>query len=333
MKWWTNSIVNKVFFLGIIICIGSSLSAHEIRPAFLKISESSNNSYHLFWKVPMTQGKYINILPEFEIQGEWTQLDERSTEEALIREYSFTTNRSIKGSSIKIQNLEKTLIDVLVQVDFDDKSTYSFMVQPTKPFAFVPEDSGLWQTISTYFHLGVEHIWLGYDHLLFVVGLFLLIPGIGPLIKTITSFTIAHSITLALASLGFIKVSSGPVEAIIALSIVLLALEAYNYQKGKTSLTIQYPWIVAFLFGLIHGLGFAGALSEIGLPQKSIPSALLFFNVGVEAGQILFVIALWSLFAILKKFLPYGLKVMRIGLPYVLGSLGMFWLIERVSGF
>ena len=240
---------------------------------------------------------------------------------------------SIKGSSIKIQNLEKTLIDVLVQVDFDDKSTYSFMAQPTKPFAFVPEDSGLWQTISTYFHLGVEHIWLGYDHLLFVVGLFLLIPGIGPLIKTITSFTIAHSITLALASLGFIKVSSGPVEAIIALSIVLLALEAYNYQKGKTSLTIQYPWIVAFLFGLIHGLGFAGALSEIGLPQKSIPSALLFFNVGVEAGQILFVIALWSLFAILKKFLPYGLKVMRIGLPYVLGSLGMFWLIERVSGF
>lgn len=328
-----SNIFKRVLLFIALYSFTTSLMAHEVRPAYLKISESTENSYHLYWKVPMTQGKYVNIFPELERKGQLVLHSETSTEQAVIKEYQFSSDQSLKGSSVFIQNLDKTLIDVLIQLDFADKTTYSFLVRPNEPKAFIPEDSGFWQVVSTYFHLGVEHIWLGYDHLLFVLGLFLLIPGFKPLIKTITSFTIAHSITLALASLEIIKVNGPPVEAVIALSIVLLAVEAINYSKGKSSLTIQYPWVVAFLFGLIHGLGFAGALSEIGLPQNSIPPALLFFNLGVEAGQIAFVFALWLIFLLVKRIIPKGVNLLRIGLPYMMGILGMFWLIERVANF
>ena len=319
-------------FLVLIVC-HADLVAHEIRPAYLRIQEVSPLKYEAFWKVPMVQGKYIDIFPQFENDIQPIQTKEQGLSNALIKVYSFTSKQPLKGTSIRIENLDKTLIDVLIQIDFIDETSYSFLVHPSEPSTFVPEDSGFFQVIKTYFVLGVEHIWMGYDHLLFVLGLFLLIPSFGALVKTITSFTIAHSITLIIATLGWISVPSGPVEAVIALSIVLLALEAYNYQKGKTSITIRYPWIVAFAFGLIHGLGFAGALSEIGLPQKSIPSALLFFNVGVEFGQVVFVGLLWFLFFLLRKYTPVLHKWAKISVPYAIGSLGMFWVIERISGF
>jgi hypothetical protein len=153
------------------------------------------------------------------------------------------------------------------------------------------------------------------------------------LITTITSFTVAHSITLIMASLDLLHLPSQPVEAVIALSIVLLALEAINFQKGKPSWTLTYPWAVAFLFGLIHGLGFAGALAEIGLPQKSIFHALLIFNLGVEAGQLLFILFIISMYFVLNRFGPKLIYRIEKTVPYLIGSVGCYWMIERITGF
>ena len=181
--------------------------------------------------------------------------------------------------------------------------------------------------------LGIEHILLGIDHLLFVLGLLLLVQGVGPLIKTITSFTVAHSITLGAATFDLISLPSAPVEAVIALSILFLAREYISVKEGKDSLTAQYPWIVAFTFGLLHGFGFAGALSEIGFPQKEVPLALFTFNIGVELGQLLFIGVVYLCLFFWKKLnwsLPNG--SWRI-VPYAIGTVASFWLVERVLAF
>lgn len=180
-----------------------------------------------------------------------------------------------------------------------------------------------------YLGLGVKHILSGIDHLLFVVGLLLLVSGARRLFMTITAFTLAHSLTLGLSVLGWLALPQEPVEAIIALSLVLLAVENVNLQRGQSGLASRYPWLVAFVFGLVHGLGFAGALGEMGLPQAEVPPALLFFNIGVELGQMAFVVA-WLLVA-------QGLKLLRIGLParwslaphYALGIIASYWFLER----
>jgi len=175
----------------------------------------------------------------------------------------------------------------------------------------------------------VARLVLGVDHLLFVLGLMLLVDGGRALVKTITAFTLAHSITLALATVGLVRVSSGPVETVIALSIVFLAVEIVHQRQGRRGLTVRFPWIVAFIFGLLHGLGFAGALSALGLPPAEITAALLFFNVGVELGQLIFVFAFlalrWSLGVLEVKWPGWAAPLPA----YVIGTLAMFWLIER----
>lgn len=180
--------------------------------------------------------------------------------------------------------------------------------------------------------MGVIHILEGFDHLLFLLALMLLIKGFGNLLKTITAFTIAHSLTLAAATLGAVNVPTGPTEAIIALSIVFLAAEIVRNRRGDAVLTAKYPWVVAFAFGLFHGLGFAGALSEIGVPQYEVPLALLMFNVGVEIGQVMFVLAVVGLFAVLKRMRPPELITWpstRRVMPYAIGGVAAFWMIER----
>ena len=181
--------------------------------------------------------------------------------------------------------------------------------------------------------MGTIHILEGVDHLLFVLALLLIVTGFGQLLKAVTAFTVAHSITLALATLGVVHVPAAPTEAIIALSILFLATEIVHKHNGQFSLTENYPWVIAFIFGLFHGLGFAGALSEIGVPQHEVPLALFMFNVGVEAGQLLFIAVVLSLIALLKRLpltAPQG--VWRL-LPYSIGSVAAFWTIERVMSF
>jgi len=201
--------------------------------------------------------------------------------------------------------------------------------------SFVVPAAPTWtQTAITYLGLGVEHILLGIDHLLFVLALLLLVRGWRQVIVTITAFTAAHSLTLAAATLGFVSVPQRPVEAVIALSIVLVAAEVVHRERDISSWAQQWPWLIAFVFGLLHGFGFAGALNEIGLPQQAIPLALLFFNVGVELGQILFIVAVFALWAILHRIVVRLPKpITSYGPAYAIGTVAAFWTIERIAGF
>jgi len=265
----------------------------------------------------------------------WTVTDEQANllPGNLRRTYTLLIKEGIENEQIHFQGQEKTLIDVLVSIKKSDGIQYSSMIKPSNPTYIIPIKPDRWSTIKTYLVLGFEHILLGIDHLLFVLALLLITVGFKKLIKTITAFTVAHSITLSLATLGVMGLPSAPVEAVIALSIVFLAVELYHYYKGKEGLTVRYPWVVAFTFGLLHGFGFAGALSDVGLPQTDIPAALLFFNVGVELGQIAFVLVVMAIIWMLMKLKKDWPKKVKLIPVYAIGSMASFWLIERIIAF
>jgi hydrogenase/urease accessory protein HupE len=235
--------------------------------------------------------------------------------------------------TFSIAGIEESMVDVLVQVELLNGEQFSIMLQPAKSKGEIPMKTSSMDTIKGYFMLGIKHIWMGIDHLLFVLALLIITLGnTRKLLITITAFTIAHSITLSLAALGYIGLPGPPVEATIALSIIFLAVEILSAQQGMPTLTSKKPWVVAFTFGLLHGLGFASALADVGLPQQHIPLALGFFNVGVEAGQIAFVAVILLLinFFIVHKDWPGWIKKLP---AYAIGSLAAFWLIERVWAF
>jgi hydrogenase/urease accessory protein HupE len=239
----------------------------------------------------------------------------------------------LAGKRIEFPGLQVTITDVLVRAVGVDGSESTSLVHPSEPWIEIPARQTQLEIAAVYVEHGIEHILGGPDHLLFVLGLILLVRGAGRLVKTITAFTVAHSITLALATLGIVRVPGPPVDAAIALSILLLGVEIVRAQRGEATLALERPWLVAFAFGLLHGLGFAGALVRLGLPQSEIPLALLSFNVGVEIGQLLFVAALLPLVTLLRR--------LRIGWPswgpavpaYAIGSLAAFWLFDRLAGF
>jgi len=191
--------------------------------------------------------------------------------------------------------------------------------------------SGLLDSARRYTKLGVEHILQGTDHLLFVLALMIMVGGGWRLVKTITAFTLAHSVTLALATLGYLSVPAAPIEATIALSIVFICVEIVYTSQGRRGLTYAYPWIVSFAFGLLHGFGFAGALSEIGLPVSEIPTALLFFNVGVELGQLLFVAAVFAILAVLNRMNLKLSNYVRMVPVYAIGAVSTFWFLQRAG--
>jgi len=230
--------------------------------------------------------------------------------------------------------LKSTNTDVLLRLEFLDGSSQSVLLTPTKESFKIPEQAGSLQIISTYTWLGITHILLGVDHLLFVFALLLIVNGKRRLLWTITAFTLAHSLTLAGATLGLVYVPQAPVEAIIALSILFLAVELVHGKQGRKGAAAQWPWLVAFVFGLLHGFGFAGALAEVGLPEQAIPLALVFFNVGVELGQLLFVAAVLSVGYFLHKLrLPKLLDWSETVAIYSIGGLSSFWIFERISAF
>lgn len=324
------------YLFGLTFCLMFSISsfAHEIRPGFLQIEQVNETTYNVFWKIPRLGDAipkiYVNFPEGFQVK----ELKQPNPIPGfVIFVYEMTSKKPLNGEVIGILGLDKTLIDVLVNINFLNGEKLTFMLQPDESSKVIPEKESLSNTIKTYLLLGVEHILLGIDHLLFVLALLLITPGFKKLLKTITAFTLAHSITLSLSALGFVGLPGPPVEAVIALSIIFLAIEVNKYYKGETSLTIKYPWVVAFSFGLLHGFGFAGALTNIGLPQTTIPAALLFFNVGVELGQILFILgALLIIFVINKPKVIYP-KWMKLIPVYAIGSLASFWFIDRVYGF
>jgi hydrogenase/urease accessory protein HupE len=236
------------------------------------------------------------------------------------------------GEEIRFPRLDQTLSDVLVRIEQADGATFTQLVKPSRPWVLVQGPPSPWTVAWQYLELGVAHILLGFDHLLFVLALLLIVHGWRRLLATVTAFTVAHSITLAAATLGFVRVAGPPVEATIALSIVFLASELVKVSHGQPSLTARAPWLVAFAFGLLHGFGFAGALADVGLPEAEIPLALLTFNLGVELGQLVFVFAalvgVWLLGRIRKDWPAWAAQVPAYGI----GTLAAFWLVERVVG-
>ena len=256
---------------------------------------------------------------------------------AFTERWTVKRPNGLTGGTIHIAGLTATMTDVLVRMERLDGTTQVTRLTPSAPSFVVEAGPRAMQVAATYLILGVEHILLGIDHLLFVLALLILVKGTRRLIATVTAFTVAHSLALAGATLGFVHVPGPPVEAAIALSIVFVAAEIMHSRQGKAGLTERFPWVVAFSFGLLHGFGFASALNEVGLPQAAIPIALLFFNVGVELGQLLFIASVFVVIALARRVMRRSRVwqpawAWRIP-PYAIGSVAMFWVIQRIAAF
>ncbi len=311
------------------------VSADEIRPALLDIKEQSTGLFTVTWKVPMRGNRVLPITPRLpeslELVGSPTV---QEVPGARVEHATYKSNgESLTGQTIAIEGLSEVQTDVLLLVQLQNGNQHSAILRPVAPEFTIPLEASKLKIAGDYWRMGTIHILEGMDHLLFVLALLLIVNGFGPLLKAVTAFTVAHSITLALATLGVIHLPSAPTEAIIALSILFLAAEIVHKHNGIIGVTERWPWLIAFLFGLFHGLGFAGALSEIGVPQTEVPLALLMFNVGVETGQLLFIAVVLSVIALLKRFpwtAPAG--AWRVA-PYTIGSLAAFWTIQRVMSF
>lgn len=312
-------------------------SAHEVRPAYLEIRETAAG-YQVLWKQPARGETALRLSPTFpdscNVVGPG---DSELLPGALLRRLTLSCQGGLAGKTIQIEGLEATLTDVLVRVQLLDGTEESHLLRAAAPSVTIGGTQGSGARAVAFVRLGIEHILLGIDHLLFVLALLILVKGTRRLVETVTAFTLAHSLTLAGATLGFVHVPAAPVEAAIALSIVFVAAEIIHSREGKVGLTEKYPWIVAFTFGLLHGFGFASALREVGLPQTAIPMALLCFNVGVEVGQLLFITGAFAVIALARQItrrlaLPQPAWSWRLP-PYAIGSVAMLWLLQRVAAF
>jgi HupE / UreJ protein len=321
----------RLAVLAVLLLASRGLSAHEVRPAFLDLSETTPNLFLMTWKVPALGEFRLDITPRLptscHVVGEPTSMQAGG---AFIEHGQVGCDLDLAGHMIAVNGLDATMTDVLVRIQTADGAVRTARLTPSSPSFTVPAQAGPLMVLSAYIGLGIEHILFGVDHLLFVLCLLLLVRGIRNLLATVTAFTLAHSSTLAAATLGFIRVPAAPVEATIALSIVFLASELVR-GGARHTVARSYPWLVAFTFGLLHGLGFAGALAEVGLPQGEIPLALFAFNVGVELGQLTFVAAV-LLLARLVHVVPLRLPAWTPrAAGYAIGSIAAFWVFARLA--
>jgi len=316
------------------IFIGGHTFAHEVRPAYLELRETAPGSFDVLFKTPMRGDARLALDVGFSGRVKRTSpVTSRVRDSAMIQTWRLSAIEPLAGQEVRIDGLASTMTDALVRVEFADGREWIERLTPGAPRATIPAGQSGWSVAVAYLQLGVEHILVGVDHLLFVLALILVAPNTRQLVMAITAFTVAHSVTLAAATLGLVNVPPPPVEAAIALSIAFVALEIVRGREGEPGIAARAPWVVAFAFGLLHGFGFAGALSEVGLPAGHIPAALLFFNVGVEIGQLLFVamvLSLAALFRLARNPLP---RWSTVAPAYLIGSLAMFWVIERVAAF
>jgi len=324
--------------LGLLACTVPA-SAHEVRPAYLRIqvvgspaADAQAEDFDVLWRKPTGGEVPLDIAPVLPANCE-TQGELQAWQDGGVDTWRWLTHcpGGIDDRQLRIAGLEATVTDVLVRYERENGTTQIARLTPDRPQLTLSESESWLRVASTYFLLGVEHILFGIDHLLFVLALLLIVDGRRKLVATVTAFTLAHSVTLAGASLGLVSVPQKPVEAVIALSIVFVATEIVHWRQGRPGLTRRAPWIVAFVFGLLHGFGFAGALSQIGLPGHAIPSALLFFNVGVEAGQLAFIAAVLVVWEGLRR-IRMPAWAWRVPV-YGIGGMAAFWTIQRVVGF
>jgi hydrogenase/urease accessory protein HupE len=327
-------VISRLFWLALLLTVVVPASAHEVRPGYLELTETETNHYAVIWKIPMKGDAVLRLHPVFPASCvEQAPPSSHRVAAAMLKRWNIICEGGLTGASLSISGLNDTLTDVLVRVSHVGGSTQTARLTPGNNSMTVSGEPATLEVIWTYLVLGIEHILLGIDHLLFVFALLLIVQGWKRLVGTITAFTLAHSITLAAATLGYVSVPQAPVEAIIALSILFLATEIMHGQQGRPGMAQRYPWLIAFVFGLLHGFGFAGALSEVGLPQSDIPLALLFFNIGVEVGQLIFVAAVLLASVAIRQVNFTLLRRGEIALTYAIGGLAAFWTIERVAGF
>jgi hydrogenase/urease accessory protein HupE len=310
---------------------GTGVYAHESQPGTLNLRQVDKDRYEVTWRAPIYFGQPHPA--RLELPEQWkTVVDPTErllADSQVFRRVVTVGSQGVEGSTLRFPGLENTITDVFVRLDRLDGTTMTTVVRPSKPYAQLRGERTWTTTAEEYIGLGFHHILQGIDHLLFVLGLLLIVNGRLMVLKTVTAFTVAHSITLAIATLGYAKAPLPPLNAAIALSILFLGPEIARFWRGETSLTIRYPWVVAFMFGLLHGFGFASGLSTTGMPKAELPPALLFFNVGVELGQLVFVFTALTLvrsFRVLEVRWPRWAQALP---GYAVGSLGAYWTIQR----
>jgi len=314
----------------------TAAAAHEVRPAYLQIDEQTKNHYAILWKQPVVSDLALHLVPH--LSGGWL---ERTPDSASItplyqiKTWHIVSSAQLAGQTLAIEGLDRSITDVLVRADVQGQKPFQAIVRPDQPSLVFAFEGAEGLQLPAYLLLGIEHILTGPDHLCFVLGLMLLVGLRWRLIKAITAFTVAHSITLAAAALGFVQFPSAVIEALVAMSILFLATELVHAQQGYDGLTVRYPWLIAFTFGLLHGLAFAGALADVGLPPNAIPQALFLFNVGVELGQLMFIAAAslaMVAFARIARYLPDWWQSIRGEIaPYAIGAFSAFWFIDRLA--
>lgn len=321
-----------VVVLLVTLAAAQAASAHEVRPGYLELRQTDADQYAVLWKVPAVGELRLSIHPRFPENCKLTgDVSRYRGADSYSERSSIGCPGGLNGRSIAIAGLVATMTDVLVRVERADGSTQVARLTPSAPVLLIEASPSRPEVVATYLKLGVEHILFGIDHLLFVLALLLLVKSGRRLIATVTAFTVAHSVTLALSTLGWVHVVQRPVEAVIALSIVFVAAEILHREQGRPGLTERWPWVVAFTFGLLHGFGFAGVLREIGLPQQAIVLALLFFNLGVEIGQLLFVASVLPVIAAAKGLLADSPAWTWRSAPYAIGAVASYWVIDRIA--
>ncbi len=309
-----------------------ALPAHadELRPGYLEFTEKTQGAWTLVWKAPMRGGltpQTQPILPNNCVcKG---QPSKAVSGIALVTTTAVACQGDVSGKLIGLSNFEASQTDVLVRVAPLGRPVQALRLTPAEPKVEIKAKPDRWQVARTYFITGVEHILFGYDHLLFVVSLVLLLSGFWTIAKAVTAFTVAHSITLIGTTLGFLGLPQRPVESVIALSILFLAVEIVKRKPDEPRLSERIPWVVAFGFGLLHGFGFAGALNEIGLPESDVPTALLTFNLGVEAGQMVIVALSLAVLELLRRYSAVMVSPVLRFSAYAIGTISAFWFIER----
>jgi hypothetical protein len=323
-------VLTMVFILG--IGLSGKAFAHQSQPGSLELKQLGANRYKVIWRAPIYYGRphpaRLKLPDNWQTVGEPTV--RQLPDSALHRRIVTVECASINGSVIRFPGLEGTITDVFVRVSRLDGTTSTQVVRPGKPVAVLRGERPWYVSSLEYLAVGFHHIRLGVDHLLFVLGLLIIVNGRMMLLKTITAFTVAHSITLALATLGYANVPTPPLTAAIALSILFLGPEIVRVWRGETSLTIRHPWVVAFAFGLLHGFGFASGLSVTGMPRAELAPALVFFNVGVELGQLGFVALIFIVLHSLKKIELRCPRWVEALPGYTVGIMGAYWTIQRV---
>jgi hydrogenase/urease accessory protein HupE len=313
------------FLLALVCAMPVASWAHDVRPGYLRVVEAAPQRFDVIWKQPIG-GSVAKLMPRLSSGAfpvDATELRTRS-----FQVHTWHDIPALDGQTLIIEGLERTITDVLVDIRLLDGRRIEEILTPRRASMVLRLSEAGGTKAGAYLGLGVRHILEGFDHLLFVLGLVLLSRGFWDVLRTVTAFTIAHSITLAATALGFVTVRSALIESLVAASIVFLAVELIRSYRGRFGLTHRHPWLIAFVFGLLHGCAFAGALAEIGLPQGDLVSSLLLFNLGVEAGQLMFVAVALPLTWAARRLPPHA-GWLRWVPPYATGAIATFWFVER----